>query len=148
MASENMTNAVLDVAGNVLDKGDTVTTISGGLTAKVCAIQIDSDCAFVQLRPIHQPFGKGVWHAADRVLRLSTAKRPDDEKVRGGLFKTTKRPRAGEGSEGEAQSVSRPARTPRTVRLGMTEASDKPVSGRRRGGARRVTPTRSPRKSR
>ena len=64
-----------DVSGNRIEKGDTVATISGSLTAKVCAISAEFDAFFVRLRPLHQPSAKGIWHAADRVLRISTGNR-------------------------------------------------------------------------
>jgi hypothetical protein len=64
-----------DVNGYELHKGDTVTTISGDLTGKVYDIRVESDAIFVRLRPLHQPYQTGIWHAADRVLRLKGAKR-------------------------------------------------------------------------
>ncbi|MBI1336846.1 MAG: hypothetical protein GC164_07780 [Phycisphaera sp.] len=72
------TPKVTDVNGAPLEKGDTVATIGGGITAKVHDVNIDMDTAFVFLRPMHQPFAKGVWHASDRVLRLSGGPRPKD----------------------------------------------------------------------
>ena len=61
----------IDVNGSSIEKGDTVTTITGSLTARVCNISIEFDTSFVQLRPLHLPSAKAVWHAADHVLRLA-----------------------------------------------------------------------------
>lgn len=64
-----------DYSGRKMERGDTVSTINGHLTARVCDIASDGDTIFVRLRPLHQPYGPGVWHAADRVLWVAAANR-------------------------------------------------------------------------
>ncbi len=65
-----------DVDGRMIRKGDTVATLTGNLTAKVCDIAMETDQTyFVCLRAVHHPFSRGVWHAADQVLRVAGAKR-------------------------------------------------------------------------
>jgi hypothetical protein len=63
-----------DVDGREVQKGDTVATLTGNMTAKVYDIAVESDTAFLCLRPLHHPFSRGVWHAADHVQRIATAK--------------------------------------------------------------------------
>ena len=63
-----------DCDGRDILKGDTVATLTGNLTAKVCDLAAESDIEFVCLRPIHHPFSKGVWHAADHVQRIAVGK--------------------------------------------------------------------------
>jgi len=70
----------IDVSGRVIALGDTVTTINGDLTGKICDICRDADVNFVRVRPLHQSYGQGMWHAADRTMWLSTA-RPRPKKV-------------------------------------------------------------------
>ena len=65
---------VRDCDGRKVGKGDTVATLTGNLTAKVCDLASDSDQGFVCLRPVHHPFSKGVWHASDHVQRIAVAK--------------------------------------------------------------------------
>jgi hypothetical protein len=62
---------VQDISGRELSKGDTVTTLSGDLTGRVCDMAIDSGAHFVLLRPAHQPYGPGIWHPADQVNRVA-----------------------------------------------------------------------------
>lgn len=74
-----------DYAGRKMERGDTVSTLNGHLTARICDIASDGDTTFVRLRPLHQPYGPGTWHAADRVLWVAAAsrrrkKKPDDAK--------------------------------------------------------------------
>ena len=66
---------VTDVDGRDLCKGDTVATVNGAFTGKVCDVVMDGDVGFVRLRAVHAPFSKGVWHAADRVQIISAGKR-------------------------------------------------------------------------
>ena len=67
---------VNDYAGHSIEKGDTVTTLSGGLTGKVCDLAVETDStAFVCIKPTHRPFSKGVWHAADRVQRTGGSRK-------------------------------------------------------------------------
>ena len=63
-----------DVSGRMIQLGDTVTTLSGDLTGKICDICKDVDVSFVRVRPLHQSYGRGVWHAADRMIWMSTAR--------------------------------------------------------------------------
>lgn len=63
-----------DVAGLELAKGDTVSTLSGDMTAKVYDLCEDVGEAFVRLRPLHRPYTQGVWYPADQVQRLSKGK--------------------------------------------------------------------------
>ena len=67
-----VTNAC-DVSGQELGKGDTVATLSGDLTAKICDLCEEGGTHFIRLRPLHQPYGRGVWHPADQTQRLSKA---------------------------------------------------------------------------
>jgi hypothetical protein len=46
-------------------------TISGQETARVCDLALEADMQFVCLRPLHRPYGKGIWHASDRVQLVS-----------------------------------------------------------------------------
>ncbi len=63
-----------DLNGRSLLRGDTVTTVGGGTTGKVKDIVSDEGALFVEVRPMYQSAGKGVWHAADRLLWLSRPK--------------------------------------------------------------------------
>ena len=63
-------NAV-DVAGHELGKGDTVVTLGSQATATIADLAVEGETQFVKLRPIHQPYGRGVWHAADCVQWLA-----------------------------------------------------------------------------
>lgn len=70
-----------DADGTELIKGDTVATIGDNTAARVAdlCIDMDLDLEYVRLKPLHQAYGKGLWHAADRVIRLSATKRKTDE---------------------------------------------------------------------
>ena len=63
----------IDFNGQRVQKGDTVATLSGDMTAKVYDIAEDLGADFVRLRPVHQPYRSGIWHAADQVLRIKVA---------------------------------------------------------------------------
>ena len=65
-----------DVSGREIGVGDTVTTLMGDVTGKVCDICRDSDVYFVRVRPLHQSYGQGMWHAADRTVWLSKSRKP------------------------------------------------------------------------
>ena len=73
MQKINKTN---DVSGREMGVGDTVTTLNGDVTGKICDICQDSDVAFVRVRPLHQSYGQGMWHAADRTMWLSASRKP------------------------------------------------------------------------
>lgn len=60
-----------DVTGHELCKGDTVMTLSNQATATIADLAVEGDTQFVKLRPLHQPYGRGVWHAADCVQWLA-----------------------------------------------------------------------------
>lgn len=60
-----------DLNGRELLRGDTVTTVGGGTTGKIKDIVDDEGALFVEVRPLYQASGKGVWHASDRLLWLS-----------------------------------------------------------------------------
>ncbi|MEZ6192152.1 MAG: hypothetical protein R3C45_12810 [Phycisphaerales bacterium] len=62
-----------DLNGRPLQRGDTVTTVGGGTTGKIKDIVSDDGALFIEVRPLHRASGKGVWHAADRVLWLSSS---------------------------------------------------------------------------
>lgn len=68
-----LTSRVMDVGGRVVKKGDTVATINDNLTAKVCDVRVDGETGFVRLRLAHQPYSRGVWHAADHVQLIFSA---------------------------------------------------------------------------
>lgn len=65
-----------DLNGRDLQRGDTVTTVGGGTTGKIKDIVSDEGALFVEIRPLHRASGKGVWHAADRLLWLSGGPKP------------------------------------------------------------------------
>lgn len=62
-----------DLNGRALQRGDTVTTVGGSTTGKIKDIVSDDGALFIEVRPLHRASGKGVWHAADRVLWLSSS---------------------------------------------------------------------------
>lgn len=64
-----------DYSGRPVERGDTVSTLNGQLTARVCDIADNDDMTFVRLRPLHQPYAKGTWHAADRIIWVAAANR-------------------------------------------------------------------------
>ena len=64
-----------DIDGRELGRGDTVLTISNQETARVCDMAMEFDTGFVCLRPLHRPYGKGVWHAADRTQLVSKSEK-------------------------------------------------------------------------
>ncbi|GAB4108055.1 MAG: hypothetical protein Kow00105_13840 [Phycisphaeraceae bacterium] len=68
-------NEATDLNGRPLERGDTVTTICGGTTGRIKDIVTEDGTRFIEIRPLHRSTGKGVWHAADRVLWLSSAGR-------------------------------------------------------------------------
>ncbi len=68
-------NDATDLNGRPLERGDTVTTICGGTTGRIKDIVTEDGTRFIEIRPLHRATGKGVWHAADRVLWLSSAGR-------------------------------------------------------------------------
>lgn len=69
------TEQASDYQGRELAKGDTVALLSDNSSARISDIATDGDQEFVCLRPLHQPYGKGVWHAADRVVWLAASKK-------------------------------------------------------------------------
>ncbi len=84
-----------DYSGTSIEKGDTVVTLNGQSTAKVCGLAREDDTEFVCLRPAHQSYGKGMWYAADQVYwvaRPGSTKK--DDKPRKGTLWTRKEPAA------------------------------------------------------
>lgn len=69
----------LDVSGRELNKGDTVSTLNGAMTARISDIALEGDAAFVRLRPVFQPYGPGIWHAADRVVYVAAGKKKQEQ---------------------------------------------------------------------
>ena len=89
--------AVQDVAGKLIEVGDTVVTVNGQTTGRVCEIaREDDDTAFVSIRPVYHSYGKGVWYAADQVFWVARSNEADKKK------KKTSAPKA-------ATAPSRPA---------------------------------------
>lgn len=66
-----------DLAGRMLAKGDTVATLTGHASGKIWALADDDGVAFVQLKPVHQPYAQPVWHASDQVIWVATPKQRD-----------------------------------------------------------------------
>jgi len=64
---------VRDVDGRHLKKGDTVATLNENLNAKVCDVRMEGETGFVRLRVAHQPYSRGIWHAADHVQLITSA---------------------------------------------------------------------------
>jgi hypothetical protein len=60
-----------DVAGVSLKEGDTVATVNGQTSGKVCEVRMEDGAEFIRVRPTHQPYGKGMWYAADQVFRVA-----------------------------------------------------------------------------
>lgn len=95
-----------DLNGRVLQRGDTVTTVGGSTTGKIKDIASDDGALFVEIRPMHRASGKGVWHAADRLLWLSgTTAKPATEAS--GTAKASGAPRAPGTSVAAAPSRNR-----------------------------------------
>lgn len=74
MAALKKLDQALDYSGRKVEKGDTVVLLSDNSSAKVADLARDGDQCFLRLRPLHQPYGKGVWHPADQVV-FQTASR-------------------------------------------------------------------------
>ncbi len=72
-----------DFDGQEIRKGDTVATLNDNVTAKVCDLCEDGGMEWVRLRPAHQPYGRGIWHAADRVVRLSGSRKKSTDSASG-----------------------------------------------------------------
>jgi hypothetical protein len=73
--AKNAIEQANDFDGQEIRKGDTVATLSDSVTARICDLCEEGGMDWVRLRPAHQPYGRGVWHAADRVVKLSGSKR-------------------------------------------------------------------------
>jgi len=71
-----------DANGQEIYKGDTVATIGDNTSAKVGDLCEDMGTEFIRLKPLHQPYGKGIWHAADTVIRISGPSRKKAENTR------------------------------------------------------------------
>ncbi|MEM6854978.1 MAG: hypothetical protein AAF911_07675 [Planctomycetota bacterium] len=72
---------VQDVAGKPIEVGDTVVTVNGQTTGRVCEVTVeDDDTAFVAIRPVYHSYGKGVWYAADQVFWVARSAEADKKK--------------------------------------------------------------------
>ena len=69
------TDMAYDYSGRALAKGDTVSTLSGDMTGRISDLASEDDTCFVRLRPVHQPYGRGTWYAADRLVYLASSQR-------------------------------------------------------------------------
>lgn len=58
----------VDYSGRKVEKGDTVILMSDNSSAKVADLAKDGDQFFLRLRPLHQPYGRGVWLPSDHVV--------------------------------------------------------------------------------
>jgi len=67
-----------DFSGRELCKGDVVSTLSGSVTGRISQIALDDETVFVRVRPMHQSYGRGMWHAADRVVHVSSPRKKKD----------------------------------------------------------------------
>ncbi len=67
--------AANDYSGRKVEKGDTVVLLNDNSSAKVADLARDGDQFFLRLRPLHQPYGKGVWHPADQVVFQSASRK-------------------------------------------------------------------------
>jgi len=84
-----------DISGRGIRLGDTVTTLTGDVTGKVCDIGRESDILFVRVRPLHQVYGQGIWHAADRMVWLSASRRKSkQQQQKQQLLKSRKYPKS------------------------------------------------------
>ena len=89
-----------DFEGRPVRRGDTVSTLNGQLTARVSDIAGEGETVFVRLRPLHQPYGKGTWHAADRLIWVASATRRTRKSRRGqGETKPEPEPEQAEAAE-------------------------------------------------
>ena len=64
-----------DFNGRAMGKGDTVSVLSDHMTARICDIALDDGELFVRLKPLHQPYGRGIWLAAEQVLWLAAGRK-------------------------------------------------------------------------
>ncbi len=71
----NKIEIAIDINGRDMRKGDTVTTIGSMTSARIADLAEEGEEQFVSLRPVHQPYGKGVWHSADRVQWVAAGKK-------------------------------------------------------------------------
>jgi hypothetical protein len=63
-------NEAMDVNNHALRRGDIVTPIRENVKAKIYDIREEFGTSFVQLRPVHLPYARAVWHCADHVQWL------------------------------------------------------------------------------
>ena len=87
-----------DIAGTPILNGDTVVTVNGQSTGRVCEIRREDDIDFICLRPVHQAYGKGVWYASDQVFWVA---RPAAAKTK----------ESGTGADRPGRGVARVGRT-------------------------------------
>lgn len=71
----NKVEKATDFNGRAIGKGDTVSVLSDHMPARVCDLALDEGNFFVRLKPVYQPYGKGIWVAADQVLWLAVGRK-------------------------------------------------------------------------
>ena len=103
----------IDINGRDMRKGDTVTTIGSMTSARIADLAEEGSEQFVSLRPVHQPYGKGVWHSADRVQWVAAGKKTKK------LMKDEAEARAEaeeKAEEAEKEEAQRPTKRPAPAR--------------------------------
>ncbi|MEM9418113.1 MAG: hypothetical protein AAGA25_03530 [Planctomycetota bacterium] len=104
---------VCDVSGRALEVGDTVVTVNGQTTGRVCEIaHEEDDIGFVAIRPVHHSYAKGVWYAADQVFWVA---RSGDAKPANGTTAEASKSKAN-GVSGNAKAAETTAGAARTQR--------------------------------
>jgi len=102
--------SVQDVAGKPIEVGDTVVTVNGQTTGRVCEINVeDDDTAFVAIRPVYHSYGKGVWYAADQVFWVARPNAANKDKK--SAAKSTPKPKATATGKIAGKTVSPPAKS-------------------------------------
>jgi len=98
---------VQDVSGRELCKGDTVSTLNGALTGRISDLAADEGTEFVRIRPMHQPYGRGDWHAADRVMYVASARRRREDASGGPTDKAAGKAKSGRSEGSPAAAPNR-----------------------------------------
>ncbi|MEM1109694.1 MAG: hypothetical protein AAGH99_13495 [Planctomycetota bacterium] len=87
---------ICDVSGRSIEIGDTVVTVNGQTTGRICEVaREDDDTAFVAIRPVFDSYGKGTWYAADQVFWVARTNEADKKKKK-------RKKTASSGPEGDA----------------------------------------------
>lgn len=110
--------SIQDVAGKPIEVGDTVVTVNGQTTGRVCDVNVeDDDTAFVAIRPVYHSYGKGVWYAADQVFWVARPHSAKKDKKKGSAKTAPKTPATATGKvAGKPATAARNAPAA-TVRL-------------------------------